>query len=326
MMKFPRRQFLHLAAGAAALPAASRIARAQAYPTRPVRLIAPYPAGGVVDLMARLIGQWLSERLGQTFVVENRSGAGGNLGTEVAVRAAPDGYTLVQISSSNAWSVALYDNLSFNFLRDLAPVASVYHAYGVLVVHPSFPAQSVSELIAYAKANPGKINMASGGIGSAPHVYGELFKQMAGVDLAHIPYRGSTSAHVDLLSGQVQVMFDPLATSIGHIRAGKLRALAVTAPTRLSVLPDVATVSEFVPGYEAMGWQGIAAPRNTPAEIVDKLNREINAGLANPRIKDRIADLGGIVVASSPSEFGMFMAAYTEKWVKIIRAANIKAE
>src|SRR5262249_26728434 len=261
-MKLPRRQFLHLAAGAAALPAASRIARAQAYPTRPVRLIVGFPAGGMVDVFARLIGQWLSERLGQPIIIENRAGAGGNLATEAVVKAPPDGYTLLQIGAHNAWNVALYDNLSFNFIRDIAPVASIYRGPAVLVVHPSFPAKSVPELIAHAKSNPGKIIMTSGGVGSAQHVYGELFKMMTGVDMP---------ALTDLLAGQVPVMFDTLATSIEHIRAGKLRALAVTSATRSEVLPDIPTVGDFVPGYEGTGWQGVGAPRNTSAEIIDKL-------------------------------------------------------
>ena len=325
-MKLPRRQFLHLAAGAAALPAVSHIARAQAYPTRPVRLIAPFPPGGVVDLYARLLGQLLSERLGQPFIIENRVGAGGNVGTEAVVRAPPDGYTLLQVSSANAWNATLYDKLNFNFIRDIAPVASIYLAPAVLVVHPSFPAKSVPELIAYARANPGKINMASGGVGSAQHVYGELFKVMAGVDMVHVPYRGGGPAVAELLAGQVPLMFDTFATSIEHIRAGKLRALAVTSATRAQVLPDVPTVGEFVQGYEGTGWQGIGAPRNTPAEIIDKLNNEINAGLADPRIKARIADLGGSVFASSPAEFGKFIATYTEKWAKVIKSAGAKAD
>jgi len=319
-----RRAFLHLAAGAAALPAVSRIARAQAYPARPVRLIAPFPPGGVVDLYARLIGQWLSEHLGQPFVIENRAGAGGNVGTEVVVHAPPDGYTLLQLSSSNAWNATLYDNLKFDFIRDIAPVASIYLAPAVLVVHPSFPVKSVPELIAYAKANPGRINMASGGVGSAQHVYGELFKMMAGVDMLHVPYRGGGPALADLLAGQVPLMFDTLATSIEHIRAGKLRALAVTGAVRSQVLPDTPTVGDFVPGYEGIGWQGVGAPRNTPAEIIDKLNKEINAGLGDPRIKARVADLGGTVFISSPADFGAFIAAYTEKWAKVIKFSGAK--
>jgi tripartite-type tricarboxylate transporter receptor subunit TctC len=304
----------------------SRIARAQAYPTRPVRIIVGFPAGGVLDLFARLIGQWLSERLGQPFIVENRAGAGGNLAAEAVVKAPPDGYTLLQIGAHNAWNVALYDNLSFNFIRDIAPVASIYRGPAVLVVHPSFPAKSVPELIAHAKSNPGKIIMASGGVGSAQHVYGELFKMMTGVEMLHVPYRGGGPALTDLLAGQVPVMFDTLATSIEHIKAGKLRALAVTSATRSEVLPDVPTVGDFVPGYEGTGWQGVGAPRDTPAEIIDKLNKEINAGLADPRMKSRITDFGYTVFASSPADFRTFIAAYTEKWAKVIRAANIKPD
>jgi tripartite-type tricarboxylate transporter receptor subunit TctC len=323
-MKLPRRNFLHLAAAAAVLPAVSRIARAQAYPSRPVRLIVGFPAGGVLDLFARLIGQWLSERLGQPFIVENRAGAGGNLAAEAVVKAPPDGYTLLQIGAHNAWNVTLYDNLSFNFIRDIAPVASIYRGPAVLVVHPSFPPKSVPELIAHAKSNPGKINMASGGVGSAQHVYGELFKMMTGVEMLHVPYRGGGPALTDLLAGQVPVMFDTLATSIEHIRAGKLRALAVTSATRSEVLPDIPTVSDFVPGYEGTGWQGIGAPRNTPAAIIDKLNKEINAGLTDPRMKARIADFGYTVFATSPSDFGTFIAAYTEKWAKVIKFSGAK--
>jgi tripartite-type tricarboxylate transporter receptor subunit TctC len=323
-MKLPRRQFLHLAAGAVALPFTPHVARAQAYPSRPVRLIAGFPPGGVVDVFARLIGQWLSERLGQQFVIENRAGAGGNLATEAVVKALPDGYTLLMIGSNNAWNVTLYDNLSFNFIRDIAPVASIYRGPAVLVVHPSFPAKSVPELIAYAKSNPGKVNMASGGVGSTQHVYGELFKMMTGVDMLHVPYRGGGPALTDLLAGQVPVMFDTLATSIEHIKAGKLRALAVTSVTRSEVLPDVPTVSDFVPGYEGTGWQGVGAPRNTPAEIIDKLNKEINAGLADPRMKARITDFGYTVFASSPADFRTFIAAYTEKWAKVIKFSGAK--
>jgi tripartite-type tricarboxylate transporter receptor subunit TctC len=323
-MKLPRRQFLHLAAGAAALPAVSWIAWAQTYPTRPVHLIAGFPPGGVVDVFARLIGQWLSERLGQVFVIENRAGAGGNLAAEAVVKAPPDGYTLLMIGSNNAWNVTLYNNLSFNFTRDIAPVASIYRGPAVLVVHPSFPAKSVPELIAYAKSNPGKINMASGGVGSTQHVYGELFKMMAGIDMLHVPYRGGGPALSDLLAGQVPVMFDTLATSIEHIRAGKLRALAVTSATRSEVLPDIPTVGDFVPGYEATGWQGVGAPRDTPAEIIDKLNEAINAGLADPKMKARIADFGYTVFASSPAGFATFIAAYTEKWAKVIKFSGAK--
>jgi len=323
-MRSPRRRFLHLAAGAAALPTISRLARAQAYPTRPVRLLVGWPPGGAADVVGRLTGQLLSERLGQQFVIENRPGAGGNLAVEAALKAAPDGYTLLMIGSNNAWNVTLYDNLSFDFVRDFAPVASIVRGVGVLVVHPSVSAKSVPDLIAYAKANPGKINMASGGVGSPQHVYGELFKMMAGVDMLHVPYRGGAPALTDLLAGQVQVMFDTLITSIEHIRAGKLRPLAVTAATRVEVLPDIPTVGEFVPGYEAVGWQGVGAPRTTPVEIIDKLNKEINAGLADPRIKARIADLGYTVLASSPADFGRFITAYTEKWAKVIKFSGAK--
>jgi len=323
-MKPPRRRFLHLLAGVAALPAMARIAKAQTYPTRPVRLIAGFPPGGVVDVFARLIGQWLSERLGQPIIIENRAGAGGNLAVEAVVKAPPDGYTLLMIGSNNAWNVTLYDNLSFNFIRDIAPVASIYRGPAVLEVHPSFPAKSVPELIAYAKSNPGKINMASGGVGSTQHVYGELFKMMTGVDMLHVPYRGGGPALTDLLAGQVPVMFDTLATSIEHIKAGKLRALAVTSATRSDVLPDIPTVGDFVPGYEGTGWQGVGAPRNTPAEIIDKLNKDMNAGLADPRMKARITDFGYTVFASSPADFRTFIAAYTENWAKVIKFSGAK--
>jgi tripartite-type tricarboxylate transporter receptor subunit TctC len=325
-MKLPRRRFLHLIAGAAALPAVSRMARAEVYPTRAVRLIVGWPPGGVADLFGRLMGQLLSERLGQPVVVENRPGAGCNLAVESVLKAAPDGYTLLMIGSNNAWNVTLYDSLSFNFLRDIAPVASIYSGFGVVVVNPSFPVKSIPELIAHAKADPGKINMASAGVGSPQQVYGELFKMMAGVDMLHVPYRGGGPALNDLLAGQVQIMFDTMATSVGHIRAGKLRALAVTGAARANVLPEVPPVSDFVPGYEASGWQGIGAHRNTPVEIIDRLNKEINAGLADSRMKGRIADLSYTVFASSPAEFAAYIAAYTEKWAKVIRAANIKPE
>src|SRR5262245_4390306 len=326
-MKLPhRRQFLHLAVGAAALPAVSRLAQAQAYPSRPVRLIAGFPAGGVVDMYARLISQLLSERLGQQFVVENRAGAGGNLAVEATIKAPPDGYTLLMIASNNAWNVTLYDNLNFNFIPDIAPIASIYRGSGVLVVHPSFQVKSVPELIAHARANPGKINMASGGVGSAQHVNGELFKMMTGVDMLHVPYRGGGQALTDLLSGQVQVMFDTMATSIEHIRAGRLRALAVCGPTRSVALPDVPPVGDFVPGYEAWGWLGLGAARGTPAEIVDKLNKEITASLADPRMQARLVDAGYTAFASSPAEFATFIAEYTEKWAKVIKFAGIKAE
>ena len=325
-MKLPRRRFLHLAAGAAVLPVISDAARAQSYPARPLRVVVGWPPGGVADMFGRLMGQLLSERLGQQVVVENRAGAGGNLAVEAVLKAAPDGYTLLMIGSNNAWNVTLYDNLSFNFLHDIAPVASIYSGFGVVVVNPSFPVKSIPELIANAKAKPGNISMASGGVGSPQQVYGELFKMMAGVDMLHVPYRGGGPALTDLLAGQVQIMFDTMATSIGHIRAGKLRPLAVTGATRANVLPDVPPVSDFVPGYEASGWQGIGAHRNTPVEIIDKLNQEINAGLADPRMKARLADLSYTVFASSPAEFAAYIAAYTEKWAKVIRFARIKPE
>jgi tripartite-type tricarboxylate transporter receptor subunit TctC len=317
----PRRRFLLLAA---ALPAVSQIARAQTYPARLVRLIVPNSPSTVPDLFARLYGEWLAQRLDHPFIIENRVGAGGNIATEAVVRAPPDGYTLLWITSANAWNTTLYANLNFNFIRDISPVASSHHGYGVLVVHPSFPAQTVPEFIAYAKANPGKINMASGGVGGGPHLWGELFKKMAGIEMLHVPYRGGGPALADLLAGQVQVMFDTVATSIGHINAGNLRALAVTAATRLEVLPDIPTVAEFVPGYEASGWGGLGAPRNTPAEIVGKLNEEINAGLAHPTIKARIADLGSVPMPMTPADFAKFIAAETDKWAQVIKFAGIQ--
>jgi tripartite-type tricarboxylate transporter receptor subunit TctC len=323
-MKLPRRKFLHLAAGAAALPAVTRVARAQAYPSRPVRLIVPLAPAGSTDIVARLIGQWLSERLGQQFIVENRPGAGSNIGTEAVVRAPADGYTLLLVSSANAANAALYDKLSFDFLRDIASVASIIRAPYVMAVNPTVPAKTVPEFIAYGKANPGKLNMASVGIGSGTHLAGELFKMMAGVNMVHVPYRGG--AFNDLLAGQVQVFFPTIVSSIGYIRADRLRALAVTTATRSDVLPDVPTVGEFVPGYEASAWFGVGAPKNTPTEIVDKLNNEINAGLADRKLNTRLADLGGDVLALSPADFGKFIADETEKWAKVIRAANIKAD
>jgi len=325
-MKLSRRRFLHLAAGAAALPAVSHIARAQVYPTRPVRLVVGFPPGGASDLFARLFAQWLSERLGQQFIVENRAGAGGNIGAEAVVRASPDGYTLLLTSGTGAWNMTLYDKLNFNFIRDIAPVARISRGMSVLVVRPSFTAKSVPEFIAYAKANPGTTNMASAGIGTPAHVYGELFKAMAGVDLLHVPYRGGGPAITDLLGGQVHVMFDNLVTSIEHVRSGRLRPLAVTDTTRSVVLPDIPTVGEFVPGYEGNTWSGLGAPKNTLAEIIDKLNKEINAGLDDPRIKSRIADLGSVPMPMMPADFGKFIVEYTDKWGKVIRAANIKAE
>lgn len=325
-MNRSRRTFLHLAAGAAALPVVSRIARAQVYPTRPVRLISGFPAGGANDVLARLVGQGLSERLGQAFVIENRPGAGGNIGTEAVVKAAPDGYTLLMVSTPHAINATLYEKLNFNFIRDIAPVASLVRGPGVMVVNPSFPAMTVPEFIAYAKANPGKINMASSGMGSGSHMTGELFKMMTGVNMVHVPYRGGAPALTDMLGGQVQVMFNAIPESIEYIRAGRLRALAVTTATRVDALPNIPTVAEFVPGYEASSWWGLGAPRNTPAEIVDLLNREINAGLADPKMQARLADLGGTVLALSPAGFGKLIAEETEKWGKMIRAANIKPE
>jgi tripartite-type tricarboxylate transporter receptor subunit TctC len=325
-MKVPRRQFLYLAAAAATLPVVSGIASAQTYPARPVRLIVGYAAGGSSDIVARLIGQWLSERIGQQFIIENRPGANSNIGTETVVRSPADGYTLLLVSSVNAINATLYDKLNFNFQRDIAPVATIDRGWGVMEVHPSFPAKTVPEFIAYAKANPGKINMASGGIGSGQHVWGELFKMMAGVDMVAVHYRGSAPALTDMLSGQMQVMFDTLPSSIEHVRAGTLRALAVTSATRLQVLPDIPTVGDFVPGFEATGWQGICVPKNTPAEIVDKLNSEINAALADPKMKARLADLGAEVLAGSPAEFGKLIAEDTEKWAKVVKFAGIKAE
>jgi len=326
MMKLPRRNFLHLAAGAAALSAVSRIARAQTYPTRPVRVIVGFSPGGATDIMARLVGQWLSERLGQQFVIDNRPGAGGNIAAEAVVRAPADGYTLLQCGVPNAINATLYDRLNFNFIRDIAPVAGIIRGTYVMVVNPSVPAKAVPEFIAYAKANPGRISYGSAGIGSPNHVAGELFKIMAGVNLMHVPYRGIAPALNDLLGGQVQVAFASMPSSIEFIRAGKLRALAVTTATRSEVLPDVPTVGEFVPGYEASAWYGLGAPKATPAEIVDKLNKEINAALADPKMKARLADLGGTPLLGSPADFGKLIAEETEKWGKVVKFAGIKAE
>jgi tripartite-type tricarboxylate transporter receptor subunit TctC len=325
-MKFPRRQFLHLAAGAAALPAASSIARAQTYPTRPIRLVAPFPAGGVVDLYARLIGQVLTERLGQTVLIDNRGGAGGNIGTEAVVHAPPDGYTLLLVSTVNAWNATIYSKLNFNFIRDITPVASFDRGAGILVTNPSFIAKSVPELIAYAKANPGKISMASAGIGSSNHVYGELFKMMAGVDMLHVPYRGGGFALTDIIGGQVDLTFDLISTTVEHIRTGKLRALAVTSATRSPLWPEIPSVGEFVPGYEATGWQGIGVPKNTPIEIVEKLNKEINASLADPKVNARIVSLGNAAFAGSPADFAKLIADETEKWAKVVKFAGIKVD
>lgn len=325
-MKAARRRFLHLAASAAALPFAPHLAKAQAYPSRPVHLVVGFPPGGPTDIAARPMGQWLSERLGQQFVVENRPGAGSNIGTEMVVRAPADGHTLLLAYSANAINATLYDNLSFNFIRDIAPVASISREATVMVVNPSFPAGTIPEFVAFAKANPGRINFASGGHGTPPHVVGELFKLMAGVNLTHVPYRGGAPAVNDLLGGQVQVMFASPSISIEHVRAGRLRALAVTTATRSQALPDVPTVGEFLPGFEASVWLGIGAPRNTPAEIIDRLNKEINAALADPGIRSRFAGFGSTVLPGSPSDFGKLIADETEKWAKVIRAANIKPE
>jgi tripartite-type tricarboxylate transporter receptor subunit TctC len=323
-MKLPRRQFLQLAAGAAALPTASPLARAETYPSRPVRVIVGFPAGSASDVVARLTGQALSERLGQQFVIEDHPGAGTNLATEAVVRAAPDGYTLLLSTSTNAVNATLYRHLNFNFVRDIVPVATIDQTPYVMEVTLSLPPKTLSEFIAYAKAHPGKINMASNGIGSGPHVAGELFKMMAGVDLVHVPYTGNV--YPDLIGGQVQVMFSPIPASIGFVRAGQLRPLAVGTAKRLTILPDVPTVAEFVPGYEASGWHGIGAPASTPAEIVNKLNAEIGALLADATFKRRLADLGGLQMAMSPAEFGKFTAAEIDKWAKVIKFADIKSE
>jgi tripartite-type tricarboxylate transporter receptor subunit TctC len=325
-MKLPRRKVLQLAAGAAALPAVARLARAQAYPTRPVRIVVGFAAGGSTDIGARLIGQWLQERLGQPFVIENRPGAGTNIATETVVRAPPDGYTLLMVGPSSAVNATLYDKLDFVFLRDIAPVASLIRQPQIMLANPSVMSKTVPELIAYAKANPGRITMASAGVGSAGHLVGELFKMMAGVDFVHVPYRGAGPALADLLGGQVMISFAGIAGSIEYIRTGKLRALAVTTATRSQALPDVPTVSEFVPGFEAGDWLGVGAPKHTPAAIVDKLNGEIATALADPKIKARFADLGGTALALTPAEFGKLLADETQKWAKVIRAAHIKPE
>jgi len=325
-MKLPRRKFLHLAAGAAALPSLARIARAENYPSRTVRLIVGFAPGGATDIMGRLMGQWLSERLGRTFIVENRAGAGSNVGTEVVVNAAPDGYTLLVATVVNAINATLYDKLNFNFVRDIAPVGGIHREPFVVVVNQSVPATTVPEFIAYATANRGKINMASGGVGSGNHLSGELFKMMTGVDLVHVPYRGAGPALIDLLGGQMQVLFATMSSSIGYIRDSRLRALAVTIATRSPVLPDIPTVAEFVPGYEASFWSGIGAPKNTPADIVDKLNREINAGLADPKMKARFADLGSTGLPGSPADFGKLIAEETEKMGKVVKFCGAKVD
>jgi tripartite-type tricarboxylate transporter receptor subunit TctC len=325
-MKLPRRQFLGLATGAAALPTISSVARAQAYPTRPVRIIVGYAAGGGVDIAARLMGQWLSERLGQQFIVENRPGAATNIATEAVVRAAPDGYTLRLVNAANAINGTLYDKLSYNFLRDIVPVGSILRVALVLVVNSSLPAKTVPEFIAYAKANPRKINMASGGSGGPDHMSGELFMITTGIGMTHVPYRGLAPALSHLLGNQVQVIFSTVPAAIEYVKAGRLRALAVTTARRSELLPDIPTLSDLLPGYEASQWYGIGAPRDTPAGIIERLNKEINAALADPKMKARIADLGGSVLAGSPADFGKLIADDTEKWGKVIRAANIKPE
>jgi tripartite-type tricarboxylate transporter receptor subunit TctC len=326
-MKLPRRQFLHLAAGTTALPLVSRGARAQTYPSRPVRIIVGNPAGSGSDIIARLIGQWLSERLGQQFIVENRAGAGGNIATEAVAHAPPDGYTLLLVVSANTINATLYDKLNFNFIRDIAPVASIARVPFVMVVNPSFPAKTVAGFIAYAKENPGKLNMASAGNGSASHVAGELFKFMAGVDMIHVPYRGATLALTDLLAGQVQVLFDVTPSSIPHIRAGRLRPLAVTTAGRLEVLPEIPTLDEFVPGYEASAWLGLGAPKNTPVATVDVLSKETNAAISDPAIRARLAVPGFTVLhLGTPTDFGKFLIEETEKWSKVVKFAGLKPE
>ena len=321
-----RRNFLHLAAGAAALPTVSRIASAQAYPSRPVRIIVGFAPGQAIDIVTRIIGQWLSQRLGQQFIIENRPGAGGNIATETVVRAPPDGYTLLAIGSNNMINATLYEKLNYNFIRDIAPVASIYRVSQVMEVNPSFPAKTVPEFIAYAKAHPGQISFASAGNGSVAHVTGELFKMMTGVNMLHVPYRGAPPALTDLIGGQVHVIFDNMPSSIEHIRAGRLRPLAVTATARWQGLPDVPTLGDFVPGFETSAWAGIGAPKNTPAEIIDTLNRDINAALADPTIKARFAELGGEVLALSPNEYGKRIAEETEKWAKVIKFSGAKPD
>lgn len=325
-MKFPRRTFLHLAMGAAALSVVPRIARAQAYPSRPVRIIVGFPAGGSTDIQARLMGQWLSDRLGQKFIVENRAGASGNIGTEAVAKAPADGYTLLQVVTPHAINAALYTNLNFDFVRDIAPVVCAARLAYVVVVHPSVPATTIPEFIAYAKANPGKINYGSAGSGTPQNISCELFKMMTGVNLVHVPYRGGAPATTDLIGGHIQVIFSPLSESIENIKVGKLRALAVTTASRLNVLPDVPTIAEFVPGYEASGFAGIGAPRNTPAEIITMLNKELNAGLADSKVQARIVELGGTVLGGSPAEFGSIISEATVKWARVIKFAGIKAD
>ena len=325
-MKSTRRHFLHLAAGAAALPAIPRAALAQAYPARPVRIVVGFAAGGSTDVTGRLLAQWLSERLGQTFVLENRPGAGTNIGTEAVVNAPADGYTLLFVTPANAINATLYNKLNFEFIRDIAPVSGIMRVPNVVQVHPSFPAKTVPELIAYAKANPNKINHESAGVGTSSHLAGELFKVMTGVEMVHVPYRGNAPALTDLLAGQVQLGFDSLPSTIEYIRTGRLRALGISTTARSQALPDIPTVSEFVPGYESSAFYGIGAPKGTPAEIIQTLSREINAGLADPKIKARLSDLGGMMLPGSAADFGKLIATETEKWAKVIRSANIKGQ
>jgi tripartite-type tricarboxylate transporter receptor subunit TctC len=325
-MKLPRRKFLHLAAGAAALPTTLRTVLAQAYPARPVTIIVGFPAGGGADIAARLTGQWLSQRLGQSFIIENRPGAASNIAAEAVAHAAPDGYTLLLVTSANTINATLYHNLSFNLIRDIVAIAGIVRVPNVMEVNPSVPANTVPEFIAYARANPGKINMASGGYGTTIHIAGELFKMMANVDLVHVPYHGDAPALADLVGGQVQVMFDLISASIGFIRTSKLRALAVTSANRSEVLPDLPTVGEFVPGYEASSWQGLAAPRNTPSEVINVLNKEINLGLADSKFRAHLAELGGTPLAGLPANFSKFIAEEITKWARVIRFANIKTE
>jgi tripartite-type tricarboxylate transporter receptor subunit TctC len=325
-MKLPRRQFLHVAAGAAVLPAVSRIAWAQTYPTRPVRLVVGFPAGGGTDITARLMGQRLSERLGQPFIIENRPGGNTNIATEAVLRTPPGGYTLLVVDTAPTINATYYSKLNFDFIRDIVPVASIVSQTQIMEVNPSVPAKTVPELIAYAKANPRKLNMASFGIGNISHVCGELFKMMTGVNMLHVPYRGAGPALADLLGGQVQVCFGGAISSIDYIRAGRLRALAVTTASRLDVLPDIPSLSEFLPGYEAADWKGIGAPKNTPPEFIDKLNKEINAGLADPKLRARFAELGSPVFPGSPTEFRKLIAEETEKWAKVVKFAGLKAD
>jgi len=325
-MKLPRRKFLHLAAGAAALPTLPRMAMAQAYPTRPVRIIVTFPPGSTSDILARPVAQWLQERLGQPFVIDNRPGAGGTIGTEAAVRASPDGYTLLLVAGAHMVNATLYDKLSFNFIRDIVPIAGISRETAVMTVNPSLPAKTLPEFLAYAKTNPGKINMASAGVGSPSHVTGELFKMMAGINMLHVPYRGSPPVFTDLIAGQVQVTFQTTGSSIAHVRAGTVRALAVTAAARSEVLPDLPSVSEFVPGYEASAVWGLGAPKNTPDKVIDQVNKEINAALADPKFKGRLTDMGISVLGGSPADFEKLIADETEKWSKVVKFAGIKPE